>query len=429
MFKQRFAVYITGAFVSALLILTVNRAVMPNPVSTGSAVSYAKAAGAVRQATGVSFIQKDTVPPSGTGVTLYIFTGSTVTPDDFVTGISDSGKVKCEFITAPDTRLRGMQDVQIRLTDEAGNNSVVNAGCYVFFLQEALIEAGGTLPGFNAFIVNYVEVPGLSLSLGGADSKYTGEYNVVITSGRFKAETKLFVADTMPPVITGMLNKSAIVGGTVAYRKNVTVTDAYDPKPVLSINSNGVKLSEAGEYDVIYTARDASGNEANASGRVTVWEAGMAEVDEMADKILEEIITDEMTLTEKAYAIFTYVADKVKYQSGNSPRELAQAAYVCFTRGVGDCFVYNAGSQVLLTKAGIPYRVVERYNGKTEHFWLIINTGDGWYHFDASANVAVGQDERFMFTDAQAKDFTERVGNGRRYYEYDESTVPDVVDE
>jgi hypothetical protein len=402
---------------------------MPSPIYTGTAVNTTKRAGAVTQAQAlsVSYARGDTVPPSGTGVSLYVFAGNTVTPEDFVTDITEN--IKYEFVTAPDTRLRGSYDVRVKLTDESGNIGYVDASCYVFGVQEALIEAGETLPGLNAFIANYIEVPGLSLSVGGANSNYTGEYKVVITCGRFRSETKLIIADTIPPVITGALNKTAIVGGTVAYRKDVTITDGNDPKPVLSIDSSGVKLSEPGEYNVIYTARDASGNETDATGIVTVWEAGMSEVNAMADEILLEIVNDEMTLKEKAYAIFTYVADKVKYQSGNSPRELAQAAYVCFTRGVGDCFVYNAGSQVLLTKVGIPYHVVERYNGKTEHFWLIINTGDGWYHFDASANVAVGQDERFMFTDAQAKDFTERVGNGRRYYEYDESTVPDVVDE
>jgi hypothetical protein len=426
MLRQRFAIYITGACVCALLILAVSNAVMPSRVSAGSGF---EGAAAVTPASAVSLTPNDTTPPTGMGRTLYIFSDSLAGPADFVTDINDNGRVKREFLNIPDTSFRGIQDIQIKLTDESGNENIINAGCYVFFLQDALIEVGGELPGLNAFILNYVEVPGLSLSLGGADSNEPGEYRVVITSGRFKAETKLTVADMTPPVITGTLNKSAVVGGTVAYRKDVTVTDEYDPKPALSIDSNGVKLSEAGEYSVIYTARDASGNEASATGTVTVWEADMTEVNAMADEILEEIVTEEMTLTEKAYAIFTYVADKVKYQSGNSPRELAQAAYVCFTRGVGDCFVYNAGSQVLLTKVGVPYHIVERYNGKTEHFWLIINTGDGWYHYDASANVAVGQDERFMFTDAQAKDFTERVGNGRRYYEYDESTVPDVVDE
>ncbi len=161
---------------------------------------------------------------------------------------------------------------------------------------------------------------------------------------------------------------------------------------------------------------------------ITVISAEMAEVNAIADEILADIINEGMTQREKARAVFTYVAGKVKYQSGNSPRGLAEAAYICYTRGVGDCYVYCAGSQVLLERAGIPFHEVTRYQGKTEHFWLVVNTGDGWYHFDASANAIIGREERFMFTDTQAKEYTARIGNGRRYYEYDAATVPDVTD-
>jgi hypothetical protein len=372
------------------------------------------------------------VRPKAKPAELFLFSGNEAKPEHFVTDIAAGSIVTYAFTKQPDFDKAGWQEVEILLTDSDGYSSTVKSRFYMFQLQEALAEAGSLKADLEpeAFIVNYIDCPGLSFSIINAEEKLeTGEYDVAFYWGLFNGKTKLITADTIPPVITGALNKTAVAGGTIAYRKDIAISDTGDHSPKLAIDSSGVKLNQPGEYDVIYKATDASGNEGTAKGRVTVWEAGMSEVDALADEILAEIIEDDMTLREKAYAIFTYVAEKVKYRSGNSPRELAQAAYVCFTRGVGDCFVYNAGSQVLLGKVGIPYHIVERHNGKTEHFWLIIDTGEGWYHFDASSNVAVEQDQRFMFTDAQAKEFTARIGNGRRYYEYDESTVPDVVDE
>jgi hypothetical protein len=441
MTKERLVYYFAGALFCAFVILLTGRAVTACLLAGDAAANIISEvsqpllqntnllpAGSGTAAANLS----DTVTPKGNPAELYLFLGNSVKPEDFVTDVSDKSNVAFSYIISPDLNRPNWQDVVVKLTNEAGNSSFVRSKCYVFKLQDALVEAGSLASGLGPeeFIVNYIDCPGLSISIDSADEKLPeGEYPVTLSSGRFEGEAALIVADTTAPAIEGALNKSAVAGGTVSYRKDITVSDAGDPNPRLAIDSSGVKLRQPGEYEVIYTATDASGNEATATGLVTVWEADMAEVDAMADEILADIIGDNMTLREKAYAIFTYVAEKVKYQSGNSPRELAQAAYVCFTRGVGDCFVYNAGSQVLLGKVGIPYHIVERYNGKTQHFWLIIDTGDGWYHFDASANVAVEQDERFMFTDAQAKEFTERIGNGRRYYEYDESTLPDVVDE
>jgi transglutaminase-like putative cysteine protease len=236
------------------------------------------------------------------------------------------------------------------------------------------------------------------------------------------------VRDVTPPVISGLLDKNIVEGGTAAYRTGITVTDDYDTAPSLTVDSSRVNLKQQGRYPVFYTAADASGNTAAAEGVVSVISADMALVNDLADEILAQITDTGMSQRERARAIFDWVAQKVKYNGGISPREVADGAYACFVKGTGDCFVYKAGAQVLLSRAGIEHRDIRRHNGKTEHYWLLVNTGDGWYHFDASANTRVSDDERFMFTDTQAKAYTQRIGNGRRYYEYDPSTVPDVTD-
>ena len=67
-----------------------------------------------------------------------------------------------------------------------------------------------------------------------------------------------------------------------------------------------------GEYPYTATVTDSSGNSATATGTVYVLEADaqVADIDEvnaMADEILSEIITDDMTGMEKLRAIYNSV--------------------------------------------------------------------------------------------------------------------------
>jgi hypothetical protein len=86
-----------------------------------------------------------------------------------------------------------------------------------------------------------------------------------------------------------------------------------------------------------------------------------------------------------------------------------------------------AGSKALLTRAGIPNVTVKRFGGITEHYWLLVNVGNGWYHFDNCTNRNIPLEDRFLFTDSQARQYTEEYGGGKEYYTYDKNTLPDYV--
>ena len=234
------------------------------------------------------------------------------------------------------------------------------------------------------------------------------------------------IVDTEPPVISGDLDREVFAGSPVSYRSGVTVTDNLDPNPKLTVDSSGVNPNMHGEYTVIYTATDESGNKSVARGVVTVKPTDMSLVNEIADGILTQILTDNMSQREKAREIFIWVTRKMKYAPDNNPRDLAAAAYACLTKGTGDCYVYKSGSEVLLTRAGIRNTEIKRSGGDSEHYWNLVNTGDGWFHFDTCVNSTVPNERRFMFTESQAREYTGLITNIRGYYDYDKSEVPMV---
>jgi len=311
----------------------------------------------------------DTTPPIATARNLRILKGQTVRAIDFVYDIRDFSPVTVRYKYIPDFELEGTQTVYIILRDLYNN---------------------------------------------------IAEYSAELT----------IVASTAPPVISGVTDRTVTVGGTVAYRDGVTVSDNYDPDVQLVIDASRVNLNQAGIYTVVYSATNASGNRAEVRANVTVKEIDLDLVNGMADEILARIINNNMSQTEKARAIYDWVHARMTYSTRNPTKNLAQAAYNCFARGAGDCYVYMAASRVLLTRAGILNEIVKRYGGETEHYWNLVNAGSGWHHFDVcptpSDIIKIGQ--RFMFTESQAEQFTRELASRRsNYYVYDKSAAPETV--
>ncbi|MCL1792631.1 MAG: hypothetical protein FWG34_02055 [Oscillospiraceae bacterium] len=376
-------------------------------------------------------IVEDTIPPTGKPLELHIFKGGEIEPEDFVTDIQDATKVVCSFASKPDANIPGWHDVTIMLTDEGENASEINSRLYVFEVaDELVIEAGEDISvEAKDFICNYIEPNGLSINQND-EIKFSspGIYQVNLKSGKYLAFSTVKIVDTTPPVISGELDKWVLAGGTIAYRSGITVTDACDSNVQLVVDSSAVNLNVPGIYAVFYSATDASGNRAEAQGIVTVRAVDMDLVNGMADNILSQIIRGGMSEYEKAKTIFYWVHNKMKYSANVSPREIAQAAYNCFYRGTGDCYTYMAASRVLLTRAGIDNMTVSRIDAPVQHYWNIVNVGNGWHHFDASPNGYVSIDRKFMFTESQAREFSRITPTEYENYKYDKSLVPEVVE-
>lgn len=240
-------------------------------------------------------------------------------------------------------------------------------------------------------------------------------------------------SDREAPEIIGVKNITIIVGGNIAYKAGVSVRDNSGNTPSLSIDNSKVVRFNPGNYPVVYSAKDAAGNTTTVSATVIVLsDEGMAPpIDEMnrrADDVLAKIIKPGMTKAQKARAIFDWVSANITYDLRFNMTDWVNAANYSLTGHYGDCFNYYATSRALLTRAGIENLYVERIDGKTNHYWNLVNVGTGWYHFDTCIHLGERSFVTFMRTDAEVEGFSQRnLKNGNYehlYYKWDKSKVP-----
>ena len=150
---------------------------------------------------------------------------------------------------------------------------------------------------------------------------------------------------------------------------------------------------------------------------------------EKVDAVLEDIITDDMTQLEQARAVYDYTRTHISYSGDSDKSDWEQGAYVGLTARRGDCFTYYAVARAMLTALGISNIKVERVGGISDHYWLLVDCGDGWYHFDSTPRSSkMPPFDSFMFTDADAADYTVATGE-REYYAFDSSLYPERATE
>jgi len=135
-------------------------------------------------------------------------------------------------------------------------------------------------------------------------------------------------------------------------------------------------------------------------------------VDEMADRVLAQITNDQMTKTEKAKAIYSWVRGNIRYVSGTQKSDWVKAAYDGFRKKSGDCYTYYAVSLALLSRADIPSIEVTRLDG--HHWWNLINCGEGWYHFDTTPRNGGGT--FCLLTDGELMEFSNKHTTSRMPY-------------
>jgi hypothetical protein len=107
------------------------------------------------------------------------------------------------------------------------------------------------------------------------------EYNEVLNDGKedFILDELALARKVDPveivtlPVISGAVDIEYTIGATAPnYLTGVTAFDEQqgDLTEEIAVDDSDVDLEEAGEYDVVYTVADASGNEAEVTITVTV---------------------------------------------------------------------------------------------------------------------------------------------------------------
>lgn len=223
--------------------------------------------------------------------------------------------------------------------------------------------------------------------------------------------------------------------GKVEYLKVTATDDSGNAQ--LTVNRDAVDTEVAGTYPVTYIATDDAGNETSVTVQFTLLEKPKGYVDpetvyEMAQEILDQITTDDMSDMEVAFAIYQWTKTNIGYVGSSDKSSWTAAAYQAFTQRSGDCYNYFAAAKAMYTVAGIEnVDVVKSDTSHSSHFWSLINLGDGWYHVDCTPRRNVGY--FFMNTDAEleaysVKNKNSHIFDGSLYPERATESVQHLVD-
>lgn len=200
------------------------------------------------------------------------------------------------------------------------------------------------------------------------------------------------VDDVTPPEIAGVEPLTVSQGDAISYKKNVTVTDDKDDNPTLEVDTSSVNPDKRGTYKVTYTATDAAGNVSEKTTTIKIVSAKISEATEetvnaKADEILSEIITEGMTQKQQAKAVFDWVVKNITYSETAGIDDLLSAAYKGMFYRIGDCTVKQKTAEVMLNRLGIKNMEIEKIRDTRGHYWLLIDVGEGWYHYDPNLQL------------------------------------------
>lgn len=304
----------------------------------------------------------DTVPPAVEVRNVDGFINTPIAAEDFLVSVQDISPVSAAFALEPDLTLAGSQEVSLVFTDASGNETYASA---VLTLAE----------------------------------------------------------DTEPPVISGVRDITYVMGTSIAYKKNVTVTDNSGEELALNVDNSQVNLEAEGVYPVTYSAVDHAGNTASVTINVTVM-AMTYDVNEVygyADTVLASIFTEGMSQYDKLLAIYNYVKTNVGYISHSDKGDWVKAAYEGFVKKQGDCYVYACTTKVLLDRAGITNMDIEKIPSRTSHYWNLVDIGEGWHHLDTTPRK--DHPVIFYWTEAQLMEYSAQHGNS---HNYDHEVYPQV---
>ncbi len=259
-------------------------------------------------------------------------------------------------------------------------------------------------------------------------SKETQEVTIIATDAGGNETAELFTLklnpDVTPPTIYGARDRYSYANEPVAYLSDITAVDECDGDVSVKVDTSKVDPTKPGSYLVTYTATDRAGNIAKKTIVCTFVDATVTEdeAEAVAQDILEKVLRDGMTLDEQVEALYNYVFKNVHYVGKSNKKDWRSEAVRGLTTGKGDCFTAYACLRLLLEHTDAELMSVERYGGRTHHYWMLVNLGSGWYHVDA-CNTGKGRKRCFMWTNAQK----DKVS--KSFWRFDESLYPPIATE
>lgn len=326
-----------------------------------------------------------------------------------------------------------------------GENSVTLRGAYselvtavtvrdttppVLTLRDVTVIANrGVSPG--DFVVSCTDASAVSFSFDGSVSAMSAGVSTVTVAAAdeagnvTKAQAKLTViVDTVAPLIHGVRDITTEAGRTPSFSSGVYAVDDIDGNVSVSVDSSAVNTAVEGSYTVYYSASDRAGNTARASAKVTVGPVSLNTVYSMADSILAQITNPKMSARQKAWAIYQWCSQNIRYSTTTSylMGNFVQSAYSGLRTRAGNCYVYYAVASCMLTRCGIENIEISRNIPGSPHYWNLVKMDGAWYHFDSCPHFRYAPLTAFLLTDAQVAEYSEENAPG--YYSFDKSKYP-----
>lgn len=111
----------------------------------------------------------------------------------------------------------------------------------------------------------------------------------------------------------------------------------------------------------------------------------------------------------------------IRYSAPTPLGDYKVAALQTFKTHKGDCYGFFSIAKALLTAAEIEN--IDVIGTTVDHYWNLINCGEGWYHFDTTAGWNT---DRFMWTDEQIANYNYVIPSTgyRLHYAWDQSKYP-----
>ena len=296
----------------------------------------------------------DKTAPEVTVANKESYLNKEITADAFVTSIKDASETTVSYKSQPDFTKEGTQKITIVVKDVAGN------------LTEKEVEL-------------------------------------------------TVLKDTTAPSINTTHIK-VTVNGSLSYKKSISVSDNCDSSSEikLEIDNSGVDLSNIGSYKILVKATDTAGNTTEKEITVQVVDTAtevhtLEEINSYCDDLLAKIINDSMTMREKAAAIYQWTYHNIGYADNSPKDDWLTGAYNGLVKRTGDCYTYAATAKALLERIGLEPMVIRKEvtanTSSNNHWWLLLDLGDGYYHFDPTRRK--DRTEFFMWTDAQLKVYSD----------------------
>ncbi len=374
---------------------------------------------------------------SMTGKTLTVEAGSAIPPAaDFLR--QGGSSAEAEFVSGldtADTSVPGRYELRIRSGGKSCRAVLVVADTTPPAAQarDAQIWLGETMDAAD-FAADPEDVTPIVFSYKQTpDFAKVGTQPVTVvmtdTSGN-KAELSArltIMKDTEAPFIAGAGDQSVYLGESISYKAGVTVTDNRDADVALEIDNSAVNPAAVGDYEVIYSATDSSGNRAEVRTTLSIKAkpagyVSLADLNAKVDKVLGQILKPGMSDLERISEIFYWIADHIDYTGTSDKSDWIKGAYLGITRGTGDCFNYYATARALLTRAGYECIPIERIaSAKTRHYWNLVKYNGQYYHFDPLPQLAHYHYVCLLRTDAEVAAFSATKTD---FYVYDKTGIP-----